>query len=119
MFKNARDNIEFINKETNEKLVFHRRTWLCSIFGILTHYLRYTSDYAQKMIQDSTLCSETGLDFYSAAMLCHEDEYHWAMIIAHGESYWTKNFNPELPEDYDDWLMNYKNKYNLKLNICD
>lgn len=52
-------------------------------------------------------------------MLCHEEEYHWAMIIAHGEYYWNKGFNIELPDNYDEWLDNYRKTFNLNASTCD
>lgn len=119
MFENVKDELNFTNSQTGEKIIFHRRTWLCSIFGILTHYLRYKNEYAKKLIDEAKLCSDQSLDFHSVAMLCHEEEYHWAMIIAHGEYYWNKGFNIELPDNYDEWLDNYRKTFNLNASICD
>lgn len=68
MFDDSEDNMIFTNNETGEKVIFHRRTWLYTIFGILTHYLRYTDEYAEKIINESLLCSSVELNAYSVAI---------------------------------------------------
>lgn len=119
MFETAKDNMNFTNNQTGEEIIFHRKTWLYSIFGILTHYLRYTNEHAKKLMADTELCSDRNLDFHSISMLCHEEEYHWAMIISYGEEYWSKGFNVELPDDYDEWIDDYRKNYNLNDVVCD
>jgi len=36
MFEDAHDNMVFTDPETGDQLIFHRKTWLCTIHGILT-----------------------------------------------------------------------------------
>lgn len=119
MFDDSEDNMIFANNETGKKVIFHRRTWLYTIFGILTHYLRYTDEYAEKIINESLLCSSVELNAYSVVMLCHDEEYHWAMVLAHGDNYWENGFNVELPDNYHDWLDHYIKNNNLKSTICE
>jgi len=47
-------------------------------------------------------------------MLCHDEEYHWAMILAYGEGYWHKGHTVDKPQDYYDWDEKYRNDNNLK-----
>ena len=119
MFDNFKDNMIFTDNETGDRVIFHRKTWLYIIFGILTHYLRYTDNHAEKIINESFLCSKEELNFHSVGMLCHDEEYHWAMLLVHGDNYWNHGFNIELPDDYYDWMDSYIKNNNLKLNICD
>ena len=119
MFDDSKDNMIFTDNETGDRVIFHRKTWLYIIFGILTHYLRYTDDYAEKIINESFLCSKEELNFHSVGMLCHDEEYHWAMLSVHGDNYWNHGFNIELPDDYYGWMDSYIKNNNLKPKICD
>lgn len=119
MFDDIKDNMIFTDNETGDKVIFHRKTWLYIIFGILTHYLRYTDSHAERIINESFLYSEKELNFHSVGMLCHDEEYHWAMLLVHGDNYWNHGFNIELPDDYDDWLDSYIRNNNLESSICD
>ena len=84
MFDDFKDNMIFTDNETGDRVIFHRKTWLYIIFGILTHYLRYTDDYAEEIINESFLCSKEELNFHSVGMLCHDEEYHWTMLLYMG-----------------------------------
>ena len=89
MFEDAHDNMVFTDPETGDQLIFHRKTWLCTIHGILTRYLGFTPELAYDMIKNAPLCSDAGINYHSVGMLCHDEEYHWAMILAYGEGYWN------------------------------
>ena len=49
--------------------------------------------------------------------ITHELEFHWAMLLVHGNMYWKKripsNFN-EFKEEYFAWETEIKQKYKLK-----
>lgn len=79
MFEDAHDNMVFTDPETGDQLIFHRKTWLCTIHGILTRYLGFTPELAYDMIKNAPLCSDAGINYHSVGMLCHDEEYHWAM----------------------------------------
>lgn len=114
MFEDAHDNMVFTDPETGDQLIFHRKTWLCTIHGILTHYLGFTPELAYDMIKNAPLCSDAGINYHSVGMLCHDEEYHWAMILAYGEGYWHKGHTVDKPQDYYDWDEKYRNDNNLK-----
>lgn len=111
------DDITFFNEDKSEKIIFHQRTWLSLIKGILTHYLRLSEPYADKVIESSSLCNDENLNYHSIMMICHEEVYHWAMILAYGEQYWDLGYNYNLPDDYEIWKHNYSCQYNLKETI--
>ena len=117
MINSCVDNMIFFNEDKSEKIIFHRRTWLNLIKGILTHYLRFSENYADSIIKNSSLCTGRDLNYYSVVMICHEEVYHWAMILAYGEQYWNVGYNYNLPDDYEIWKYNYSCKYNLKETI--
>ena len=114
MFEDAHDNMVFTVPETGDQLIFHRKTWLCTIYGILTRYLGFAPELAYDMIKNAPLCSDAGINYHSVGMLCHDEEYHWAMILAYGEGYWHKGHTVDKPQDYYDWGEKYRNDNNLK-----
>ena len=114
MFEDAHDNMVFTDPETGDQLIFHRKTWLCTIHGILTRYLGFTPELAYDMIKNAPLCSDAGINYHSVGMLCHDEEYHWAMILAYGEGYWHKGQTVAKPQDYYDWDEQCRNDNNLK-----
>lgn len=38
MFDDSKDNMIFTDNEAGDRVIFHRKTWLYIIFGILIHY---------------------------------------------------------------------------------
>ena len=51
------------------------------------------------------------------SLIEHELEYHWAMLLTHGEIYWTKGIASdfiEFKEEYLNWEIVTRQKYNLK-----
>ncbi len=51
MFEDAHDNMALTDPETGDQLIFHRKTWLCTIHGILTRYLGFTPELAYDIIK--------------------------------------------------------------------
>ena len=119
MLASAQDNLIFYDENGLHPIIFHRKTWLFILKGILTHYLNHSEHQAESMICHSSICSINGLDYYSAMMIGHETVYHWAMILAYGEQYWHLGYCPDLPDDYEIWLKEYSHQHQLKQTIIE
>lgn len=115
----AVDNMIFYDEQGKNKLIFHRHTWLSLLKGILIHYFKYTEHDAETLINHSTLCHLKHLNYYTVMMLCHEEVYHWAMILCYGEHYWQKGYSVDLPDDYDVWLKQYMQQHQLNQYIIE
>lgn len=117
-FSDAVNGMAFTN-EKGQVEIFDRKDFLTEIFAILTHYLRFSPEYADNAIRShNVVFSETDLNYYSVLLLCHETPYHWAMEIAYGDLYWTRGYNSNLPDDYDKWISQYFGKAeNTKIKI--
>ena len=71
---------------------------------------------ANKKLNESDLIKVPG-SVDDVVFLSHELEFHWAMLLVHGNMYWTKgipcDYN-EFKEEYSEWEKDIKRKYNLK-----
>ncbi|TDH23957.1 hypothetical protein EXU57_15805 [Segetibacter sp. 3557_3] len=67
------------------------------------------------MANQADFVKDVPKDEHDVAYLTHEYEYHWAMIILHGENYWTSqpNLYPP-PQAYFQWVKNYMHANNIQ-----
>ncbi len=99
MFDDKPTTQTFIEENTHAEISFNQQQFLTLTCEVLVHYLRYHSDYAQELIENSILYNRV-TDYFSAKAIVHYSEYHWAMLLAHGHKYWQDGFNIEEPADY-------------------
>ncbi len=116
MFEKFKDNILLTDIETNNKLLFNQRSFYSLIYGIMTHYLRFNSDFAVEKIEK---WNDGELTYNNVALLGHELEYDLAMLIAYGHDYSNKGYNPEPPNDYFNWCESYEIQHDLKSSIIE
>ena len=116
------DNILFINPENpKEQTIFNFRTWCTIIEAIIVNYAHKTTEEAKEILETSHLYKclmkdienkdYEGLFFYQ-----HELEYHWAMLLAHGELYWHRGISEIEPEGFRDWEKQYIKDHQLAEN---
>lgn len=107
-----KDNMEFIDCETEERVIFNFETWISIIKGIIIKYGRKTEQEAKSLIEAKKIViPETyeGVIFYS-----HETEFHWAMLITYGDGYWQRGISSDEPSDYTEWETQYRINNSLK-----
>jgi len=104
------DGIRF--NDSNESVVFNYYSWVELIKAIIVKYANKTEGEAERIVLASPLVRITENDYMSVALRSHESEYHWAMLIAYGDQFWTKGVSPNEPEGYFEWEKEYKKKIN-------
>ena len=116
VFADEKNGIEVIDEESGRIEIFDKRDYLMLMFGIMTHYLRFTPEYAEQRIRAShfyrhVLADEQLHGPYGLLYIMHETVYHWAMEAAYeddeGSLYWTKGYNSSEPDDYQQWEEHY------------
>jgi hypothetical protein len=107
-----RDNIKFIDKESEEQLLFNFKTWITVMQGIIIKYTNKTEQEARNLIEARFFVipeSYEQVTFYS-----HETEFHWAMLITYGDGYWQRGISSNEPSDYMEWESQYRIDNSLK-----
>lgn len=107
---NITDGIRFNN--SNQIVIFNYYSWVELIKAIIVKYANKTESEAERIVLASPLVRITENDYTSVALRSHESEYHWAMLIAYGDQYWTKGVSSNEPEGYFEWEKEYKKKIN-------
>ncbi|TDT51582.1 hypothetical protein DFO53_4087 [Enterobacter sp. AG5470] len=108
------DGMVFVNdKNINETVVFNFHTWVEMIKAILLKYTDKLESEMDCLIYNNPLI-ENACDNYMAVIVrCHETEYHWAMLIAHGEQYWNKGISTQEPAGYFEWEKQFRDENKL------
>jgi hypothetical protein len=82
----------------------------------MVKYGNLTYHHANEKLRESSLI-KIPKSKLSIELIGHELEFHWAMLMTHGEMYWLKgipsNFN-EFRDEYLEWEIEIKQKFNLK-----
>lgn len=109
------DHILFVDDKNNPKdrIIFNFHTWVEIIKGIIVKYAHKSEDEAESLIMSSYEVNNATDDYRGICVLCHELEYHWAMLIVYGNRYWEKGISELLPEDYLEWEKQYIKDHNL------
>ena len=83
------------------------------------HMVKYGQiDYAtatQKL--NDSLLSKAPKTIIEVGFLTHELEYHWAMLLVHGDGYWTRGIPSDMNAFYDEyhsWEQEMTHTYQLK-----
>ena len=107
-----KDNLKYIDKETDSALIFNFNTWISVIKGVMIKYAHKTEEEANHLIKERNFKLPESYDeviFYS-----HDIEFHWAMLLAHGDGYWLRGISSEEPSDYIEWESQYRIDHALK-----
>ena len=111
---NIQDNLRF--EDETEITVFNHYSFCELIKHIMIKYAHLSYDDAHYKVMNSFL-AEVSKSVNDVELLSHELEFHWAMLLAHGNMYWTKG----IPSDYNEfraeylaWESDVKLRYGLK-----
>ncbi len=108
------DDLRFA--DDTETLIFNHRSFCELIKHIMVQYAGLSYELASEKLNASFLAAPP-VSKDQVEMLGHELEYHWAMLIAHGELYWTKgiasDFN-EFEAEYLEWEAQTLRTHGLK-----
>lgn len=109
------DGIVIVNdRDPRESVVFNFRSWVAIIQAIMVKYAGKSEEEAKSLVLDSPLV-EHALDRYMAIVVrAHELDYHFAMLLAHGEQYWHRGIDSDPPGDFWKWEEQYRLDHNLE-----
>lgn len=108
------DGLQFEDNET--RVIFNHYSFCELIKHIMVKYGKIDYDLATKKLNNSYL-TKIPETIENVVFLSHELEFHWAMLLVHGNMYWTKGIPSdfiEFEEEYLAWETEIKLKYNLK-----
>lgn len=110
------DGIIFIDDVDSAKIiVFNFRRWVTVIQAIMVKYGGKSEGEAEALIMDDPwLVKEALTNVWSAIVRAHDLEYHWAMILVHGEQYWHRGVSEVEPEGLWEWEVQYAKDHSLK-----
>jgi len=112
--ENLVDDLRFEDDEMG--VVFNHFSFCELVKHIMIKYGKIDYKLANKKLNESDLIKVPG-SVDDVVFLSHELEFHWAMLLVHGNMYWTKgipcDYN-EFKEEYSEWEKDIKRKYNLK-----
>ncbi|PHM64982.1 hypothetical protein Xsto_02443 [Xenorhabdus stockiae] len=113
--KNIIDGI-VVTDENNpdKKVIFNLHTWVEILKAIIVKYGNKSESEAEQLVLNHPAVYSPIDDYMSVALLNHEPEYDWAMLIAYGHEYWLKGIPAYEPEGFDEWLEQYRKEHNLK-----
>lgn len=114
MFEQCRDHIQ-ITARDGTSLVYHQRTYAFLLFGVLTHYLRWSPERAERHVAER-MENEIPPTSVDAVGNSHDGVYHQAMLLAYGEGYWWEDngYNSAEPADFDAWWCRYTAQHGLE-----
>ena len=112
--KELKDNLRF--EDTTNGVVFNHFSFCELVKHLMVKYGNITYQNADEKLKKHFLI-EAPKSLNEVIHITHELEFHWAMLIVHGERYWTKG----IPIDYNDfedeyltWQDEIRLKYKLK-----
>lgn len=106
------ENIKYVDRETNDELIFNFYTWIKVIEGILVNYANKNIEEATNLIEKRNFLKPES--YIEAVYYSHDTEYHWAMMLAFGDNYWLNGVSSQEPNDYNLWDKKYKEINSLK-----
>ncbi|UUC44751.1 hypothetical protein [Flavobacterium cerinum] len=108
------DGLRIEDDETG--VLFNQYSFCEFVKHIMVNYGKIDYDLATEKLNNSYLI-KVPRTISDVEFITHELEFHWAMLLVHGDMYWTKgipcNFN-NFKEEYFTWATEVKQKYNLK-----
>lgn len=112
--ENLADGLRFEDNELG--VIFNHLSFCELVKHIMVKYGEINYDSASEKLNNSYLVKKPRT-IEDVAFITHELEFHWAMLLVHGDMYWTNgipsDFN-EFKDEYFSWETELKEKYNLK-----
>jgi len=106
---NPAGKLIFKDAGTGQVTVFHYHTFYEMVIACIVRYTGRSMEEARAITDRSFIVQQPPTDVLAAALLTHEYEYHWAMVLVYGEEYWNKypSISSTPPDDYFDWYDDY------------
>ncbi|WP_454757550.1 hypothetical protein [Cupriavidus campinensis] len=109
------DGIVIVNdRDARRSVVFNFRTWVAIIQAIMVKYGGLNEDEAKSILFASSLVEDALDGYMDVTLRAHELDYHWAMLLSHGEQYWRRGIDSAPPEDFGAWEKQYKKEHKLE-----
>ncbi|NQY04994.1 MAG: hypothetical protein HRT68_02030 [Flavobacteriaceae bacterium] len=109
-----KDNLKF--EDNTEGIIFNHYSFCELIKHIMVKYGGILYQEADQKVKNSFLCnvpeSSDDISFFS-----HDLEFHWAMLVLHGNLYWLKGIPSDyngFKQEYLTWEAKIKTEYSLK-----
>jgi len=112
--RKLKDNLRF--EDSSEGVVFNHYSFCELIKYIMIEYGKVTYKEADQKLNSSFLIKEPE-SMNDVGFFSHELEFHWAMLVLHGEMYWLRDIPSDFnnfKEEYIAWEQYIMNKYDLK-----
>lgn len=109
-----KDGLQFEDNESG--VVFNHFSFCELIKHIMVKYGKIDYPLANEKLRNSYL-SKTPRTLQDVEFITHELQFHWAMLLVHGDMYWTKGIpsdTNEFMEEYSNWVSEINQKFNLK-----
>lgn len=94
-------------------VVFNYRTWVEMLCAVICAYAGKSRQESELLVASSAVVKNAAASHMSVVLCSHELEYHWAMLIAHGENYWAHGIEPTEPDGYVEWERAYRRRNGL------
>lgn len=108
------DGLLFKNEnDPSETVIFNYYSWVEIIKAIIVKYADRTLNEAELLIENSKTINSPIENYMDAMVLCHDFEYHWAMLIVYGDQYWLRGISSQEPNGYFEWETQYRKDHNL------
>lgn len=108
-----RDGTILIDSSSSQKIIYNGFTFKEIIKGIIVEYAKKSKNEAESIINNFKYFSKPIETFSDAIFFSHETEYHWAMCMVYGDTYWLEGINIEPPNNYNEWESEYIAKKKL------
>lgn len=108
------DGLQFEDNETG--VIFNHFSFCELLKHTMVEYGKIDYDLANEKLTNSYL-TKIPRTISDVQFITHEVEFHWAMLLVHGDMYWTKGIPSDTNEFHDEyfvWRTEIKQKYNLK-----
>lgn len=108
------DGLQFEDDENG--VIFNHFSFCEIIKHTMVKYGKINYELASEKINNSHLI-KIPRTIKDIEFLTHELDYHWAMLLVHGDMYWTKGISSDFnkfEDEYFAWRTEIKQKYNLK-----
>lgn len=102
------------DKNNTQSVIFNVHSWSEIIKAILVKYANKSEVESSEIFHESIIIKNFNVTSYNDVIFySHELEYHWAMLMAHGEQYWLKGISSDEPDGYFEWETQYRKDHNL------
>lgn len=106
-------------ENSNESVMFNWYSWAEIVKANMVKYGHKSYEKAHQLVVNDPIFQTAADSYFDIFFTAHESEYHWAMLIIHGDEYWwRKGIDSSRPEGYLEWEIQYRKDHKLaKINF--